>query len=352
MSIRYGTAAGDLNAAPAIFATPIRALAEGKALRRTARSVQVDQDTACDWRDRAAQPGRWMRLVRWPDRRLTACQWDALGSLVHPTEPNRAPAQLVCQTDADAGVGVACAPGWRRGVAVVVGTRDKRMPIGCGNRCRRALMPRPRAFPGINWPNPVRRGCRSRAKGGHRRGMRIGDARRLGAECPGLIGYMRRWSTTARGQVVTVRPNVICGAVASITARLSPAPPRAQGNPGFGERAKLPRRRHDRRLTRTPTGLSTAGGWGEQPWRLALGSYHWGVPHDRRRARLEVAPPPRGSGSPRRWQRIPPAMAAGRTDPSWSTPEGLGDRVPAACLDTIPQVEHGFPSFERVPQGS
>ena len=40
------------DAEPAIFDIAIRALAEGN--RRSARIVQIDKDTACDWLDRAA----------------------------------------------------------------------------------------------------------------------------------------------------------------------------------------------------------------------------------------------------------------------------------------------------------
>src|SRR5437870_9168913 len=58
VTVRYGTAYGDLHAEPATFAMAIRALAEGNSLRRTARIVQIDQATACDWLDRAAQHGR------------------------------------------------------------------------------------------------------------------------------------------------------------------------------------------------------------------------------------------------------------------------------------------------------
>ena len=55
VSIRYGTAYLDLHADPAIFETAVRALAEGNAIRATARIVQVDKDTVCAWLDRAAQ---------------------------------------------------------------------------------------------------------------------------------------------------------------------------------------------------------------------------------------------------------------------------------------------------------
>ena len=62
VSMRYGTAYLGLEADPAIFETAVRALAEGNSLRATARIVQIDKDTACDWLDRAAQHCRPVSL--------------------------------------------------------------------------------------------------------------------------------------------------------------------------------------------------------------------------------------------------------------------------------------------------
>src|SRR5262245_64329607 len=45
--LSYGTAYYGLEADPGIFETAVRALAEGNALRATARIVQVDKDTVC-----------------------------------------------------------------------------------------------------------------------------------------------------------------------------------------------------------------------------------------------------------------------------------------------------------------
>lgn len=86
VTIRYGTAYWDLNAAPAIFEMAIRALAEGNALRRTARIVQIDKDTACGWLHRAAQHCRLVMLYLWRDLPVTECQLDELWSFVHTKE--------------------------------------------------------------------------------------------------------------------------------------------------------------------------------------------------------------------------------------------------------------------------
>ena len=67
VTVRDGTAYGDLNGEPAIFEMAVRALAEGNALRSTARMVQIDKNTACDWLDRAVQHGRQVLLSLWQD---------------------------------------------------------------------------------------------------------------------------------------------------------------------------------------------------------------------------------------------------------------------------------------------
>jgi len=57
-----GTAYFELDAAPALFETAVRALAEGNSLRATGRIVQIDKDTACAWLHRAAVQCRLVML--------------------------------------------------------------------------------------------------------------------------------------------------------------------------------------------------------------------------------------------------------------------------------------------------
>ena len=81
--LRYGTAYLGLKADSAIFETVVRALAEGDSLRATARIVQIDKDTACDWLDCAAQHCRLVMLYLWHNLHITECQLDELWSFVH-----------------------------------------------------------------------------------------------------------------------------------------------------------------------------------------------------------------------------------------------------------------------------
>jgi IS1 family transposase len=56
----------------------VRALAEGNAIRATARIVQVDKDTIGAWVDRAAQHCRLVILYLWRDLHALQCQLDEL----------------------------------------------------------------------------------------------------------------------------------------------------------------------------------------------------------------------------------------------------------------------------------
>ena len=76
VALRYGTAYFDLNVEPVIFEAAIRALAEGNSIRSTARIVEVDKDTICDWLDRAAQHCRVVMLYLWRNLHVTECQLD------------------------------------------------------------------------------------------------------------------------------------------------------------------------------------------------------------------------------------------------------------------------------------
>ena len=353
VSIRYGTAYWDLNADPAIFETAVRALAEGNSLRSTARIVQIDKDTACDWLDRAAQHCRLVMLYLWHDLPVTECQLDELWSFVHTKEQNLATAQLVCETYGDAWVWVAFAPVWRLVVAFVVGKRnqananlllerveyvtDATIPFFTSDQLaeyRTALL---QVYG--QWQQPARNGDRGRYP----------NRRRV--PLPELL-YAQVVKHRERGQVVAVSTKVIFGEVATITARLTQSPTSTQINTSFVERDNLTLRQHDRRLTRKTNGFSKEVVWLEKQLWLALAYYHLVLPHDSLRQRLDVPQATRGSGSTRRWQPITPAMAAGLTDHIWSTTELLAYRVPAAFLETTQHIEHLFPSFEGVHQGS
>jgi hypothetical protein len=82
----------------------------------------------------------------------------------------------------------------------------------------------------------------------------------------------------------------------------------------------------------------------KQLW-LSLAYYHLVRPHHSLRELLSTPEPTRGTGSPRKWRPVTPAVAAGITDHIWSTAERLSYRVPAQFLDRLSELEHLFPAL-------
>lgn len=123
--LSYGTAYYGLDADPAIVEIAVRALAEGKSLRATARIIAVDKDPGCAWLDRAARHCRVVMLYRWRGLHVSECQRDELGSFVPTKTENLPGAKRYGDTYGDAWVWIACAPVWRVVLALVIGKREQ-----------------------------------------------------------------------------------------------------------------------------------------------------------------------------------------------------------------------------------
>src|SRR5262249_10157590 len=114
-----------LKADQALFEMAVRALAEGNALRATARIVQVDKDTIGAWLDRVARHCRLVMLSLGHHLHVRECQLDELWSFGHTKEAHLPGAKVYCATYGDAWVWVAFAPVWRLVLAFVMGKRDQ-----------------------------------------------------------------------------------------------------------------------------------------------------------------------------------------------------------------------------------
>jgi IS1 family transposase/transposase-like protein len=324
VALNYATAYFELDAAPAIFETAIRALAEGNSWRATARIVQIDKDTACDWLDRAAHHCRQVMLYLWHDLHITECQLDELWSFVHTKQDNLASAQLICETYGDAWVWVAFAPLGRLVVAFVVGKRtetnailllqrvaqvtDDHIPLFTSDQLpayRTALL----EVYG-QWHQPPRQGPRGR----------FPYPRRVPA--PDLL-YAQVVKEREAGRVVSVSTKVVFGTAEAVTAVLAASATSTTINTSFVERDNLTVRQHTRRLTRKTNAFSKKVSWLEKQLWLALAYYHLVLPHASLRRELAPPDPTRGNGALRRWHAMTPAMAAGLTDHVWSTAERL-----------------------------
>jgi IS1 family transposase len=353
VTVRYGTAYGDLNAEPAIFEMAIRALAEGNSLRSTARIAQIDKDTACDWLDRAAQHGRKVLLYLWRDLPVTECQLDELWSFVHTKESHLSMTKRVCETYGDAWIWMAFAPVWRLVLAFVVGKRTqesatlwlhrvahvtaRRLPLFTSDQLpeyRTALL-----HVYGQWVQPARNGNRGR----------FPEPRRVPP--PDLL-YAQVIKHRRRGHVVGVTTKAIFGKPDAIAVRLAALPTSTTVNTSDVERENLTLRQHNRRLTRKTNGFSKELTWLEKQLWLSLAYYHLVLPHESLRRCLLTPESTRGQGSKRHWKPVTPAMAARITDHVWTTQELLSYRVPAAFLDKLQGFDQLFQPIKDTRQGS
>jgi IS1 family transposase/transposase-like protein len=344
VALTYGTAYFDLDAEPALFDTVTRALAEGNGLRATGRIVQIDKDTVAAWLQRAAAHCRTVMLYLWDALSVSECQLDELWSFVHTKERHLATAKRCCDNYGDAWIWLAFAPVWRLVLAFVVGKRtqesanlllerlvqvtDDHIPFFTSDQLaeyRTALL---HAY-GV-WEKPVRRG----ARGPHPKPRRVAH--------PDLL-YAQVVKERERGQVVAVSSKVVFGDQARVNKRVAASLVSATINTSFVERENLTLRQHTRRLTRETSGFSKDSGWLETQLWLVLAYYHLVLPQASLASAVPAPVPTRGSGSPRRWLPVTPAMAAGITDHVWTTSELLSYRVPADFLDQLPELEQLFP---------
>jgi IS1 family transposase len=352
VSLRYGTAYFGLEADPATFETAVRALAEGNSIRATARIVQIDKDTATDWLNRAAQHCRQVMLYLWRNLHVTECQLDELWSFVHTKEQNLLYAKIYCETYGDAWVWVAFAPVWRLVLAFVVGKRtqesanllldrvayvtDDHIPFFTSDQLPQYTQALLHTYG--QWVQPQRKGKR----GPHPKSRRL--------PLPDLL-YAQVVKRREKGRVVEVGTKVVFGDPDTIARQLANSPVSHTINTSFVERDNLTQRQSNRRLTRRTNGFSKEITWFEKQLWLSLAYYHLVLPHRSLRQRLAVPVPTRGTGSPRLWNPVTPAMAVGLTHHVWTTTELLSYRVPARFLDQLTEIEHLFPPLVQSNQG-
>jgi IS1 family transposase len=347
IALSYGTAYFDLNAEPAIFELAIRALAEGNSIRSTARIVQIDKDTVCSWLSRAAQQCWRLTLYHWQKLHVSECQLDELWSFVHTKEQNLSVAKQWCETYGDAWVWLAFAPLWRLVVAFVVGKRtqenanlllsrvnavtDEHIPFFTSDQLSAYTSALLHVYG--EWYQPERNGDRGRY-----------PARRR--KPPAGLLYAQVVKRRLKGRVMEVSRQIVFGDADALEAQLAASPTSTTINTSFVERDNLSWREHNRRLTRKTTAFSKEMPWMEKQLWLTMAYYHFFLPHDSLRTELPRPEGTRGTGSPRKWRSVTPAMAAEMTDHVWTTSELLGYRVPTTFLDSLDAIEHAFPSLD------
>ena len=111
--------------------------------------------------------------------------------------------------------------------------------------------------------------------------------------------------------MVEVTTKLIFGSEAAVQARFAASTVSQTINTSFVERNNLTCRQCNGRLARKVLSFSKELTWLEKHLWLSLAYYHFVLAHDSLSQRLSEPQPTRGSGSPKRWQPITPAMAAG-----------------------------------------
>jgi IS1 family transposase/transposase-like protein len=353
VTLSYGTASYGLETDRALCEMAVRAWAEGKALRATARIVQVDQETVCAWLDRGARHCRTVMLSLWHNLHGTACQLDELWSFVQTKEAHLPGAKLYGATYRDAWVWMAFAPVWRLVLAFVIGKRDQASADGLLARVAHVTdepipfftsEPLPEYKHALlttygKWYQPARRGARGASPKPRRRPL------------PGLL-YARVVKQRATGRVVAVSTHVVFGEPEAVVACLATSPGSQRVHTSFVERDNRTPRQSNRRLTRRTHGFSKDLRWFEKQLWVSLASYHRRLPHTRWQEPLPTPAPTRGLGAQRKWRPVTPAMAAGLTDHVWTTHARLSSRVSAAFLDQWHTIEHLFPRWDEFHHGS
>jgi IS1 family transposase len=265
VSLKYGTAYFRLDSEPALFELAIRALAEGNSMRGTARIVQVDKDTVCDWLNRAAHHRRLVMLYHWQNLHITECQLDELWSFVHTKEQNLATAKRCCETYGDVWVWIAYARLCCLTLAFVVGERtqaqanqlvgrvaqvtDETIPFFTSDQLTAYQTALLQVYG--EWYQPERRGTRGCLPLPRRRPL------------PDLR-YAQVVKRREKGRVVEVTGKVVFGTSEHIDCCLAASPTSHTINTSLVERDNLTLRQANRRLTRKTNGFSKELHWLEK----------------------------------------------------------------------------------------
>jgi IS1 family transposase len=329
-SIRHGTAYFGLHADERIYTIAMRALAEGNSIRGTGRIVGVDKDTVCDWLDKAGRHCRAVTAFLFHKLHITECQLDEMWSFVYKNEKRLTPAEKVLTLYGDAWVWIAFAPEWRLALAWVVGKReqeqanlliDRLKAVSCGHipfftsdqlpHYPQALL-QGYGIPEIIIQIPGKRGPKPKPK----------------LLPPANLLYAQVVKRRERGRVVEVTTKVIFGSEEAIQECLLASDVSQTVNTSFVERHNLTCRQCNGRMSRKVLSFSKELSWLEKHLWLSFAYYHFVLPHASLAQPLPVPQPTRGTGSPKKWQPVTPAMAAGMTDHVWSMEDLLSYRVP------------------------
>ena len=147
-------------------------------------------------------------------------------------------------------------------------------------------------------------------------------------EPPSDLLYAQVVKHRRKGRVVKITEKVVFGTAAMLQTYLDLSPVSRHLNTAFVERQNGTMRHQNRRFTRKTIAFSKKEYWMERQLHLSLGYYHFCWAHGGLQERITPPIPTRGTGSPKKWRQVTPAMAIGVADHKWTLEELLTFRVP------------------------
>ena len=342
-SIRQGTAYLGIRDDTAIFTIAMRALAEGNSLRGTGRIVDVDKDLIAAWLDQAAFQCMAVTKYFFRNLHITECHLDELWGFVRKKEDNLEPIEKILAEYGDAWVWTCFAPIQKLIPVFVVGKRTQ-------ENAERLLATFASVTDGTipfftSDDLPHYKGALLQTYGVpekvERRPGQRGPLRKPHLLPPQELQYAIVIKKREKGHVVSVETEIVFGDEATISALLAVSPVSNTINTSYVERENLTIRQGSRRLTRKVNAFSKERNWLEKQLWLALAYYHFVLPHLGLRQQLPEPIPTKGErGSPKKWQQVTPAMAAGLTNHTWTMEELLTFRVPPAFVEELQVFGH------------
>ena len=329
-SSRAGTAYAEVRTPEGVYRKGAHHLAEGVSIRATARLMECDKDTVGHWLPRLGRHGQRVLDYFFRDLHLTECQLDELWTFVYKKEKHLTMLEKLAGRYGDAWIWTAFDPVHKLVPAWRVGKRT----LGEARKFIKALKNRlaehipfftsddlPHYADALlaiygEWYVPLRRGTRGRFPAPRQRP-------------PADLGYAVVIKQREGSRIVQVSTRLIYGTEAQLRRHLKTSPVSHTINTYGVERNNLTVRQHSRRLGRKVNAFSKKRAYLKYQLALALAYYHFCCPHRGLRQKLpQPIPTKNGNGSPKKWRRVTPAMAAGFTDHVWTMDELLSFRVP------------------------
>ena len=331
---RTGTAYAGIRLDGSVYRQGAKMLAEGLAIRATARVLEVDKDTVCDWLPILGNHSMGVLAYHFRNLHLTECQLDELWTFIFKKENRLDAIERLASVYGDAWIWIAFAPVSKLVPAWVVGKRTAENAQLLVKRLRATTDGCIPFFTSDNLPHYADALLEEY-------GVLYTPPRRPG---PGRPAEPRKipphdllYAVVVKrkedGHLVEVSSHPVYGTPEQIAAVIESSSVSATISTYGVERNNLTTRQHSRRLGRRVNAFSKKRDYLEYQLALAFAYYHFVIPHGGLRRQLDQPIPTKGlQGSSKKWLQRTPAMAAGITDHIWTMDELLSFRVPPRSM--------------------